>query len=504
MRRLCFHNEPFLGKRHISLIYIFFILLFIVLTLRSLGSGPRIFDSLVSDRENGTSTSPWTDPGPDSSSPSSLELPGDYHHVEEQPPLCAQRLGLAYLEDLRHSRATYCSEQSKSQLTCFHSQTDKSGRIDSFCIGQGARLDEARTIFQTSCHLVEPWRIETNESSLPLEKFPAYWYETGPRIIIDRFVNLTVEDLELPSRNEPEKFTILLKREGAGNPWHSLMEIMALGMTLDVLQFSPVSTRRKGGRAFLIPDDAPNTQVVILDDEVDGPYFDLWRLFAKMPTVRLSELPAGADIGNIIIPLPGASNPVWQSDWEPNSCDHSELLQTFSRRVLSHFNISDFRKSSGNGEEDNKIIVTFIDRRGTRKLIDLDKHIAALNNRSAHAKIRLVDLAAMPFAEQIQTVRDTDVLAGVHGAGLTHGMWLKEHSVMVEILPEGFLHKGFRNLAGVMGHGYFSTHGIQPPEGASEWQTGDVALEEDRFSKLMDVAIKSIYNKGPYNFDVYK
>lgn len=481
----------FLGKRHFTSIYIVFILLFVVLTLRSLWPGHRIV---------------WTNPasGLESSSPSPLELPGDYKHVEEQPPLCAQRLGLVYLEELRHSRATYCFKQSKSQLTCFHSQTDKDGRIDSFCIGQGARLDKAGNFFQTSCHRVEPWGIETNVSSTPLENFPEYWYETGPRVILDKFINLTVEDLELPLRDEPKKFTVLLKREGAGNPWHSMMEIMALSMTLDVLQFSPDSRRRDNGRAFLTPDDAPNTQVVILDKEVDGPYFDLWQLFAKKPTVRLSQLPASADIGNIIIPLPGASNPIWQSDWEPNSCGHSELLQTFSRRVLSHLNISDVRKSSSNGEEDNKIKVTFIDRRGSRKLIDVDKHIAALNDRYAHAEIRLVDLAIMPLAEQIQTVRDSDVLAGVHGAGLTHGMWLKERSVMLEILPEGFKHKGFRNLAGAMGHGYFSTHGIQPPGEALDWQTGDVALEEDRFLELMDVAIKSVYNKGLYNSDVNK
>lgn len=214
----------FLGKRPITSIYIVFILLFVVLALRSLWPGPRI--RIV-----------WTDPasGLESWSPSPLELPGDYKHGEEQPPLCAQLLGLVYLEELRHIRTTYCSEQSKSQLTFFHSQTDKAGRIDSFCIGQGARLDKTGEFFQTSCHLVEPWGIETNASSTPLDNFPRYWYETGPRIIIDKFVNLTVEDLELPLRNEPEKFTVLLNHEGAGNPWHSMMEIMALGMTLDAL-----------------------------------------------------------------------------------------------------------------------------------------------------------------------------------------------------------------------------------------------------------------------------
>jgi protein O-GlcNAc transferase len=452
-----------------------------------------------------------------------LQLPDDYQHREAQLQLCTHRLGLGYLEDLRHSRATYCSEQSKSQLTCFHSQADMGGRIDSFCIGQGARLDATGISFQTSCHLLdEPWGIETNESSVPLALFPKYWYETGPHNLIDKFVNLAAEDLELPSHKESEKFTVLLKREGAVNPWHSLMEIMSLAMTFDVLRTSP-NTSRGNKRAFITSDDADNTQVVVLDDEVDGPYFDLWRLFAKKPTIRLSELPASTDVDNIIIPLPGASNPVWQGDWEPNSCENSELLRVFSKRVLRHLNISDSRKSSGNENKDNKIIVTFIDRRGTRKLLDQDKHIAALNNRYAHAEIRLVDLAIMTLAEQIQTVRDSDVLAGVHGSGLTHGMWLKEHSVLVEILPEGFLHKGFRNLAGAMGLGYFSTHGHLPPgvesqsqsgddstqgeqesEGPQQWQIGDVALEDDRFLKLMDVAIKSIYNRGPYNFDVIK
>jgi protein O-GlcNAc transferase len=90
---------------------------------------------------------------------------------------------------------------------------------------------------------------------------------------------------------------------------------------------------------------------------------------------------------------------------------------------------------------------------------------------------------------------------------------------MVEIMPEGFLHKGFRNLAGAMGHGYYSAHGqpsrvesqsqaadvdtqAQQQKRGSQWQTDDVVLERDRMLELMDVAIKSLYNTGPYNFDV--
>lgn len=428
-----------------------------------------------------------------------LVLPEDYSYVHEQPSMCQSRLGILYLEDLQHSRASYCSADSRSQLTCFHSKTDKSGRIDSFCIGKGAKFDDGKRKFGISCHLVQGRSIETNAPSVRLEDFPRYWYGTGPHTVMDVFVDLDTEQAEMPSNDpsEPEHFAILLKREGPENLWHSLMEIMSLSTTLDVLQMSP--NNANPGRPFLTPQDADNTQVVILDDAVDGPYFDLWRLFAKQPIIRLSEVPPESNVGNIIIPLPGGSNPVWQSDWEPNVCEHSDILRAFAHRVLTHLDVSDSTEAATG---DSTIIVTFIDRRGTRKLVDIDRHMLALENRYPHAEIRRVDLAGMPFPQQVQLVRDSNVLAGVHGAGLTHGLWMKERSAIVEILPEGFMHKGFRNLAGALGHDYFSAHGVQPEEGSGSWQEDDVVLEEEKLFELMDVAIKSMYNKGRYNYDV--
>lgn len=428
--------------------------------------------------------------------------PEDYSHVHEQPSMCQERLGILYLEELQHSRASYCSADSRSQLTCFHSKTDRSGRIDSFCIGKGAKtnLEDGMRKFGISCHLVQGRSIETNAPSVQLEDFPRYWYETGPHTVMDAFVDLDVDQAEMPSNDplEPEHFAILVKREGPENLWHSLMEIMSLSTTLDVLQMS--SNSANSGRPFLTPQDAENTQVVILDDAVDGPYFDLWRLFAKQPIIRLSEVPTGSNIGNIIIPLPGGANPVWQSDWEPNVCEHSDILRAFAHRVLTHLDIRDSTQEAATG--DSKIIVTFIDRRGTRKLVDAERHMLALENRYPHAEIRRVDLAGMTFPQQVQLVRDSNVLAGVHGAGLTHGLWMKERSAMVEILPEGFMHKGFRNLAGALGHDYFSAHGVQPEQGSGSWQQDDVVLEEEKLFELMDVAIKSMYNKGRYNYDV--
>jgi protein O-GlcNAc transferase len=65
-----------------------------------------------------------------------------------------------------------------------------------------------------------------------------------------------------------------------------------------------------------------------------------------------------------------------------------------------------------------------------------------------------VDLAGLSFEAQIQIIHKTDILLSVHGAGLTHSMFLKAGSVVVEILPEDVKYKGFQNIAGQMDLGY--------------------------------------------------
>lgn len=88
------------------------------------------------------------------------------------------------------------------------------------------------------------------------------------------------------------------------------MELWSAGMTLDVLSMTRGPLRNNG--PFFRPDeDAPDTQVVIMDDRQDGPYFDLWTLFAKRKPVRLKDLLAAqapAIKASIIVPRAGGSN----------------------------------------------------------------------------------------------------------------------------------------------------------------------------------------------------
>ncbi|KFY29431.1 hypothetical protein V493_02371 [Pseudogymnoascus sp. VKM F-4281 (FW-2241)] len=477
------------------------------------------------------------------------------HDIHPQNPVyCASRFGLKYLENLRDQSVGYCTADSPANLTCFHSQTAplasksanrRQSRTDTMCIGRSAHFDTTAEKFSLGC---DSRVLQDDEATrVPqLDQFTGYWYGTGPRAVLNERVVLDPKfTVEEPTRN----FTILVKREGSHNPWHSLMEIWSMTMSLDVLRMA----KEPGTNAPLYSiGDVDNTQVMIVDDFEEGPYFDLWSLFAKRPTVRVRSMTTALTTSeNIIIPLPGASNPVWQGDWDIHNCGRSPLLTTFTQRILSFYGIAATPTSHPG------IVLTFIDSGSTRRLLDQDSHLDALRAHIPHLKIQIIDLTTLSFSEQVKVMRGTDILVGVHGAGLTHAMFLPSPAVVIEILPEGQEHNGFRNFAELSGHEYFSAHGLKAragrvgkaeaearevvgaadgdarvmdgsakatgegleqkplnldvvpgtgaattlPVGAGDPQEEDVFLEEERFLELIEVAVKVMYDKGLRNYD---
>ncbi|KAL4811605.1 hypothetical protein BDW67DRAFT_171593 [Aspergillus spinulosporus] len=424
-----------------------------------------------------------------------FDLPPEYTQVKEPLPFCADRFGTAYLKNLRDSATEYCSAESPSGLTCFHSQT-ATNRVDSFCLARGALFIQNEKAFSLGCELQDV-------SGVPrYHQFSKYWYETGPGIVLEQAVRLNEDISSITVPGPTPNYTLLIKREGAYNVWHSLMEIFSMTLTLDVLRMA-----RHPNQSFPLftSEDIQNTRVLLLDDIEEGPYFDLWHIFAAKPVLRLSDtsLPQlNASLENLIVPLSGGSNPLWQGDWEIHTCDDSPLLRTFSHRVLNHFEIGPVSPR----DQLPEIIVTFINRTSTRRLIDGEAYFDHLQSELPHVKIQSIDFATISFAEQLAIAQQTDVLVGVHGAGLTHGIFLPPRSAIVEILPPGLNHKGFRNVAGLLDHSYFSVHASEsrPQNKAvkSEWQNDDVFIEQDKFIRALIVAIKSMYNRGSRNYDL--
>lgn len=419
-----------------------------------------------------------------------LDLPPAYLTALHEERSCNERFGIEYLENFRDSATEYCTPDSPG-VTCFHRQTsDKS--VDSMCIGHNAEFDPKTRKFRLGCDLAPLVQPEPPAFIPTWSNFAAYMYETGPSAIINGWINLD-KPAHIPPPDSPN-YTILVKREGEGNLWHCMLELLSMSMTMDVLQ---MSRRPHDAKPFFTEADAVNTQVVILDDRDDGPYFKLWSIFAQKPILRLRELPPDANRGTIIVPLAGGGNPLWGHTWEIHSCEDSALVRTFSHRVLDTYAIERRRPRQG-----PEIAVTFIDRIGTRVLLNHTAYFQDVESEFPHVTVRSIDFAAISFREQLEIIQNTDVLVGVHGAGLTHTMFLQPRSAVVEILPPELTHKGYRNLATLMDQSYFSVHSskfVQNVEG--DWHGENVSLQREQFMDVMDAAITSMYNKGERNYD---
>ena len=75
--------------------------------------------------------------------------------------------------------------------------------------------------------------------------------------------------------------------------------------------------------------------------------------------------------------------------------------------------------------------ITFVLRRGTRKIENLEYIQTQLSN----VPIRYIYLEDFTIREQLDMVANTDILIGIHGAGLTWSIFMKPNSRLIEIFP---------------------------------------------------------------------
>lgn len=404
--------------------------------------------------------------------PSTIPLPAEYRAAsllnlsEPLSSFCRDRFGLDFLENFSRCRAGYCTEDSVTDLTCFHTpEPGVPGSKDSFCIARnGLAFDTKRRKFSIKCQAQDPAPQEAGTCAVPYRNIRSYGYLTGPKYILNEWVDFyETTDPAGSGGSQPksDSYVVLLKREVESNIWHAINEVMAMMTTFDVLEIAPETTG--GDTGLFSPDAIPNTEIIVLDDLPDGSFFELFQMFTGSKPKRLNEWIASRRVdettntihplGNVIIPFAGSANPLW-SDWNPIDCADNTMLRVFVQRVFDFYKLPRRRERAPG----SRVLVSVVVRRGSRHLLGLDTHLfaAAKARFGGAADLRMVDFEGMPFREQVEVARDSDVLVGMHGAGLTHAMFMEEgRGALVEIQPDRLCHWGFRNLAKMTGHKYF-------------------------------------------------
>ncbi|KAF2757664.1 hypothetical protein EJ05DRAFT_501191 [Pseudovirgaria hyperparasitica] len=366
-----------------------------------------------------------------------------------------------------------CSTQNVGSTFACHDVGITHGRRDAFCVVEGARFDATTSRFDLDC---------TPDA---LSRLPTYMYDTGvPNVLRETFRIGTPEQKEQQISSQRGGTVVLVKRELPGNLWHSLLEIWSFWLTMDTLGFE----------AFAQSNDV---QVVFVDSHIKmEPYADLWTVFSggKKP-LRMEEY-ANMNVEKrgyfkqVVIPLSGGSNPIWQGDWEKLNCWQSELVKTFSDRVLKTFEVVD------KAITDHNVRITFLDRKGNRRFVHQDQLLAGIAQKYPDATIDTVDFTEMSFGEQLEVISNTTVLIGVHGAGMTHSIFMPEGSTIIDIMPPGLQCKGFENIAGLKHIGYFKIQGGgEEKSGASfkspSWQSDDVEVHESDFVSTFQHVMKT-------------
>ncbi|XP_068109934.1 EGF domain-specific O-linked N-acetylglucosamine transferase [Hyperolius riggenbachi] len=110
-------------------------------------------------------------------------------------------------------------------------------------------------------------------------------------------------------------------------------------------------------------------------------------------------------------------------------CRGTGLFQAFSQHVLHRLNISQ------EVMKEEKVRITILIRSTEfRKILNLDKLVEALKTVPLY-QVQVVDYKyrSLGFLEQLKITHNSDIFIGMHGAGLTHLLFLPDWAVVFEL-----------------------------------------------------------------------
>ena len=99
------------------------------------------------------------------------------------------------------------------------------------------------------------------------------------------------------------------------------------------------------------------------------------------------------------------------------------LFNNFKNSLLKNFDIEYTKNNTKN--------ITFILRNGTREITNID----FVKNKLQSYNVNYIYLENHSVKEQIEKIANTDILIGVHGAGLSWCIFMKNGSILLEMYP---------------------------------------------------------------------
>ncbi|XP_011298968.1 EGF domain-specific O-linked N-acetylglucosamine transferase isoform X2 [Fopius arisanus] len=178
-------------------------------------------------------------------------------------------------------------------------------------------------------------------------------------------------------------------------------------------------------------------------------------------------------------------------------CEKSGLFKAFSEHILHRLNIPLRERKS------DKIRVTLLSRDTRyRRILNEDELVEALKKNPEYKVKKVIYNRDVSFKKQLDITRNTDVFIGIHGAGLTHAMFLPDWAAVFELYncEDAGCYKDLARLRGVK---YFTwedgeklvqqdpgTH----PDGGAHAKFTNYSFDTDEFVRIVALAAEHVKN----------
>lgn len=258
------------------------------------------------------------------------------------------------------------------------------------------------------------WRLDGHKS--PLQS----WYEE-----LEHYRSLNSSDATQCDVTISAK-TYIVKLDAAVNMYHHFCDFVNLYATLHL-------------NDDLLGANQDHVQILLWDtQQYRSPFAPTWAAITGKPVWNLAKF-AGQRVcfRRVVFPLlPRMIFGLYYNMPLQPGCHGSGLIHAFARHVTHRLGVHQLLELQQT-ENERPIRVTFISRSTDyRRVLNEGELIQRLNEKAPspmNLRVRIVDYGNIPFEQQLQITLNTDILIGMHGAGLTHLLFLPDWAVVFEL-----------------------------------------------------------------------
>ncbi|XP_030384210.1 EGF domain-specific O-linked N-acetylglucosamine transferase [Scaptodrosophila lebanonensis] len=279
--------------------------------------------------------------------------------------------------------------------------------------------------------------------------------------------------------------TFVMKIDATYNMYHHFCDFFNLYASLFVNQSHPA--------AF-------NTDVQILIWETypyDSPFRDTFKAFTQRPVWTLSDVQGKrVCFRNVVLPLlPRMIFGLFYNTPIIQGCSNSGLFRAFSEFILHRLQIP-FQAPL----PQRKLRITYLSRRTKYRQVLNEQELLAKLDTNEDYVVQRVSYERLSFTEQLAITRNSDILIGMHGAGLTHLLFLPNWACIFELYncEDPNCYKDLARLRGVHYITWKHRHLVYPndeghhPEGGAHAKFTNYRFDAVEFGRLVAEAAAQV------------